>query len=103
MKRNKQDIRIVIKDGKQLVMSKDTYEYIAMIENKRDELIRENARLKGELESIKPVLAVGGMRPAVHSLCKNCRFVVISKWNGDAIGCNKDLVCEDFKPKGVDI
>ena len=99
MKRNKTDIRTVIKDGKQLMMSKDTYEYISLLEGKMNELIREKAKLKGELESIKPVLAVKGIKPAVHNLCGNCRFVVRSNWDHEIIGCNKDVVCEDFFPK----
>lgn len=99
MRKKKNEIRTIIEAGHQLYMCKDTYIYIEELKNRIDGLERENMKLKGELSSIKPTLAVEGIKPAVHSLCKHCRYVVRSAWNSDIIGCSKDCVCEDFYPK----
>lgn len=92
MKRNKNDIRIIIENGHTLLMNRDVYDYITQLKNRLD-------AIETELQTIKPVLAVGGLKPAVSRLCKDCRFVVTSRYNGDILGCNKECVCEDYYPK----
>lgn len=98
MGKKKSDIRTIIEAGHQLYMCRDTYDYIQQLKNRNDALERENVKLTNELNAIKPVLATGGVKPAVHHLCGDCRFVVKSTWNSQIIGCSKDCVCDDFYP-----
>ena len=85
-------------------------EYITVplaVANRIQELSHENSNLKHkisnlkyELESIKPIIATKDLKPAISRDCINCKFVVKSPWNGAILGCRKDIVCEDFVPKG---
>lgn len=78
-------------------------EYITVplaVANRIQELSHENSNLKNELESIKPIIANKDLKPAISRDCINCKFVVKSRWNGEILGCRKDIVCEDFVPKG---
>lgn len=70
------------------------------VANRIQELSYENSNLKDELESIKPIIANKDLKPAISRDCINCKFVVKSTWDGAILGCRKDIVCEDFMPKG---
>lgn len=99
MRKNKKDIRTIIENGLPLIMNKDAYDYIMRLKNCLAAVEAENKNLKTELDIIKPVLSVEGVKPAVHTSCGECRFVIRSRWNNEIIGCCKDCVCDDFYPR----
>lgn len=80
-------------------VDKTAYTYIKNLENKLYDMEHEKRKLEWELRSIKPVLETPGLKPAVSTQCRNCRFGVRSSYNGDVIGCNINCVCGDFSPK----
>lgn len=50
-----------------------------------------------ELKSIRPILEVPGVKPAVSLYCDHCEFVLRSPHSHEIIGCKKDVVCNDYK------
>ena len=66
-------------------------------ESKARRLEEENAKLKDELEKIKPVFETPGFKPAVSILCEYCRFAYFSDYDDTLLGCCKDVVCENFE------
>lgn len=70
---------------------------VSHYECKARRLEEENAKLKDELEKIKPVFATPGFKPAVSIRCENCRFAYFSDYDDTLLGCCKNVVCEDFE------
>lgn len=70
------------------------------LEKEIDDLKVKNQKLQNELNTIKPVLETGKLKPAASALCGDCRFAVKSRWNKQILGCCRDSVCEDFRPEG---
>ena len=70
---------------------------VSVYECKARSLEEENAKLKEELEKIKPVFATPGFKPAVSIRCENCRFAYFSDYDDTLLGCCKDVVCENFE------
>lgn len=60
-------------------------------------LKKENAMLKSELADIKPIIEEADLKPAVSLQCKNCKYCISSRWDGNILGCCKGLVCDDFE------
>lgn len=56
----------------------------------------KNSMLENELSEIKPILERPDLRPAVSKCCSDCKYVVLSGWNGQVLRCKKDAVCEDY-------
>lgn len=82
----------------------DVAEYIRKLElrntNQKLRFEEDIRMLKGELETIKPVLETPKLKEAVSEHCGSCRFAVISRWNRrDILGCMKGLVCDDYSPE----
>lgn len=63
--------------------------------DKAMELFHANA----ELSAIKPVVENKDLAPAVSARCEKCTYVVRSKFDGSILGCCKNVVCKDYKPK----
>lgn len=89
----------VYRNGIELKVDAAAIGYLAKLEEELDELKRKNQKLQGELDTIKPVLETGKLKPAVSGLCKDCRFAVKSHWNRQILGCCRGCVCEDFRPE----
>ena len=91
--------RILLVDGLALSMSEDVYNSVCELKNKLEKVENENIKLVTELQIIKPVLEKKDLAPAVGSHCGYCRYAVKSRWDGEVIGCCKNIVCEDFIPE----
>lgn len=72
-----------------------------------ENLKRENSRLKNDndilreqIKELKAYTSIEGYAPAVSQECGDCMYVVKSRCLGGVIGCRKNMICEDFKPKG---
>ena len=89
------------KESQLYYVPKPVQEYIWFLEKAVTDNEHELDKAKMELKIIKPVLESGTLKPAVSKSCYDCKYCVRSRWNGDILGCNKDLVCGDFtKVKG---
>lgn len=77
----------------------DAIKHITELFTERDNLKDICSKLETELATINPVIESKMLEPAVSTNCQDCDFCVRSKWSGKILGCNKDSVCADFKPK----
>ena len=75
---------------------KPVMEYVRFLKKADIDNKYELDKAKIELKIIKPVLESGTLKPAISKSCGDCKYCVKSSWNGDILGCNKDLVCGDF-------
>lgn len=76
------------------------YNILKSIRSHMEALELENEGLKAELEAIKPVIENPDYKPPKSRDCCDCKFAVYNPWdNISVIGCRKDSLCEDFKPK----
>jgi hypothetical protein len=98
-KHKKFNCAVVNKDGVVMIMDKETYKYLQGLEREKEDLEKKSCKLQNELDTIKPVLEDGNLKPAVSKSCRGCRFVVRSRWNGDILGCCKDNLCDDYQPE----
>lgn len=78
----------------------DIADRIEELQRKFDATKRENFELQNELCAIKPVIETKKLKPAVSEQCKDCDYVCTSAWSGAIIGCKKDCLCDDYRPKG---
>ena len=85
-------------DGEQCFMDQKTLKYIDKLRSEIFELEFKKGKLQKELETIKPVIETGTLKPAVSGYCKDCKFVVKSRWNGQILGCCKGNLCDAFSP-----
>ena len=70
----------------------------------------ENKRLKNDVEELRKKIdeiqtysKQEGYAPAISRECGDCKYVITSRhlgYGGSIIGCRKNMLCEDFKPKG---
>ena len=89
--------------GRTVNTDEDGYNALQEVHRELARLKSENMALKGELESIKPVLESPDYKPPKSRECSDCQYAVYSPWdNISVIGCRKDCLCEDFKPKKED-
>ena len=82
-----------------LTMSAEVFEYIHKLRREINDLKFDISKLNSELNCLKPVLADAKIAPPVSKECTNCIYSVRSRWDGHVIGCRKESVCDDFKPK----
>lgn len=60
----------------------------------------KNEALRSELKAIKPVIESPDYKPPKSRECSDCHYAVYSPWDRiSVIGCRKDSLCDDFKPK----
>jgi hypothetical protein len=98
--KKKIDIRqVALPNGEISNLDSVAYSYILEQRERIAELEVKNRKLQDELDAIKPIIETGKLTPAVSAKCRDCKFVVKSRWNNQIIGCCKDSVCEDFKPE----
>lgn len=98
-KRKNLNIFTMNRNGLVMFMDHVVFDYIQDLEKKIDELERKNSKLQLELDTIKPVLETGNLTPAVSKSCKDCKFVVKSRFNNQILGCCRDSVCDKFQPE----
>ena len=65
--------------------------------HKYDKLKDEKVGLECELTSVKGQVQNMKLKPALSAQCKNCKYCIASRWDGDILGCCKGLVCDDFE------
>lgn len=103
MKKKHNVYTVTRENGEIGILNREGWLYIKELESKIEKLTDEKRKLEWELDAIKPVIETKQLKPAVSSTCKTCRFCVKSRWNGDIIGCCKDVVCNDFRPEESDV
>lgn len=70
-------------------------------ENKR--LKKDVEELRKKIDEIQTYSKQEGYTPAISRECIDCAYVIesgYSGYGGRIIGCRKNMLCEDFKPKG---
>ena len=79
------------------VISEDLYRYINKLTDDISSLKKENNDLtlkylnaKSELDSIKHAVERKCYAPAISRDCENCKFALLSVWDGTPIGCRKN-------------
>lgn len=89
------------------VISEDLYQYIKKLTDdisslkiENDDLTSKYLHAKSELDSIKHTFERKDYAPAISRDCEDCKFVLLSRWNEEVIGCRKNCLCDDFKKKG---
>ena len=84
-------------------VSSREYQILREVRHYMLQLKIENESLKGELKAIKPVIESPDYKPPKSRECSGCQYAVYSPWDRiSVIGCRKDCLCEDFKPKKED-
>lgn len=91
------DIGTVIIDNTLVCCDMNIAKYIGKLERENHNLQKEKHELELELKSIKPVLECQDLKPAVSKHCQDCKYVALSTWNRDILGCRKDALCKDFE------
>ena len=93
--------------GTDELISEDLYRYINKLTDDISSLKTENNYLtskylhaKSELDSIKHMVERKDYAPAISRDCEDCKFALLSVWDGTPIGCRKNCLCDDFKKKG---
>lgn len=98
-KKKESNISFMYIDGNNIGFTKDAYEYVMKLKDELRDVKYENAKLRGELKALKPIIEHKDYKPAMSSCCTDCKYVVRSAWNKDIIGCRIDNVCSKFDPK----
>lgn len=77
-------------------ISLETDKYISKISAENEELKHQLANTKHKLESLSNQLQDTKLAPAISNECGKCKYVVRSIWDNRIIGCNKNMVCDDY-------
>lgn len=56
----------------------------------------EKRLLELKIEKDYPILH-NSLQPAMSELCKECKYVIKSNWDGSVLKCCKNCVCSDFE------
>lgn len=57
----------------------------------------EKRLLELKIKEDYPILRDPTLDPAVSVLCKECKYVIKSNWDGGALKCCKNVVCINFE------
>ena len=86
--------------GRHVKTDFDGYKKLLEVEREMFHLKMKNNALQEELKAIKPVIESPDYKPPKSKDCSDCQYAVYSPLDRiSVIGCRKDSLCEDFKPK----
>lgn len=85
--------------GEACYVDKSTCLLIDKLKRELRDTKHELASANGELKAIKPAFESKELHPALSESCGECKFVAVSRWSGDVIGCRKNQLCSYFLPK----
>ena len=91
-------------DGIEYRVQEGLFDYVCELQRKVMELTNLNnelelkaSKFEKELTAIKPIVGNAKYEPPVSKDCGECKFVIISRFSGDVVGCRRNMVCDDFR------